>query len=280
MTMIDDIIDRIIKTATRVDTDLVYVHCSDELPDEQVRAMIADPFGWELDEDYLDWESEARWEGAKYSAEEMVRCYDPRDEEEQATIEENWDEIVEGVKDWLMDNDTSNPFAELARQTPDATVMIPLIDEDNAEWGDDRKASQILSVLGTTDETYYNKARDLIDNAPTDLGMAYIVTKVSVEDLVDVYPGSTFTINDPTVVYGSPFTGGVHSEDFIGHRFTAPVESILPDGAWGYTVEEVWGGFPGVNEEPMVWANNRPTTPAPVQEHLDTMYDYTLAISR
>lgn len=278
--MIDDIIDRIIKTATRVDTDLVYVDYRDELPDGQVRAMIDDPFGWEFDESYLDWESEAFWEGADYAAEEMVHNYDPRDEEEQATLEENAWEIVEGVKDWLIINNTSSPFTELARQTPDATIMVPLIDEDNAEWGDDRKASQLLSVLGTADESYYNKARDLIANAPTDLGMAYIVTKVRVADLMEVRPGATVTVNDPTVVYGNPFTGGVYSEDFTGLRFTAPIESILPDGAWGYPVEEVWGRFPGGNEEPVVWADNLPTATAPVLEHLDTLYDYTLEISR
>ena len=279
--MIDDIIDRIIKTATRVDTDLIYVDYRDELPDEQVKAMIVDPFGWELDESYLVWESKACWEGANYSAEEMMRYYDPRDEEEQATIEEEWEDIVDGVRDWLLVNDTSSPFLELARQTPDATVMIPLIDEDNAEWGDDRKASQLLSVLGTTDESYYNKARDLIANAPTDLGMAYIVARVRVADLVEgVNPGDTLTVNDPTVVYGNPFTGGVYAEDFTGHVFTTPVESILPDGAWGYPVEEVWGGFPGGNKEPVVRAYNRPTATAPVMEHLDTLYDYTLAISR
>lgn len=278
--MIDNIIDRITRTATRVDTDLVYVDYHDQLTDDQVKAMIADPFGWELDDHYYDWESEARWRGATYSAEEMVNAYDPLDEEEQATIEDNHDEIVDGVKDWLMDNDTSDPFTELASRTPDATVMIPLIDEDVADWGDERKASQLLSVLGTTDEAYYNKARDLIANAPTDLGMAYIVARLSVSDLVEIRPGDTVTVNSPTVVYGNPFTGGVHAEDFTGHTFTALAESIMPDGAWGYPVEKVWGCFPGDNEEPVVWANNPPTAPAPVQEHLDTLYDYTLEISR
>lgn len=278
--MIDNIIDRIIKTATPADTDLVYVDYQDQLPDGQAKAMIADPFGWEIDDDYLDWESDARWEGANYAAEEMVSNYDPRDEEEQATIEEYRDEIVDGVKDWLMDNDTSDPFTELARRTPDATVMVPLIDEDDAEWGNDRKASQLLSVLGTTDESHYNKAQVLMANAPTDLGMAYIVARVSVSDLAEVNPGATFTVTDPTVVYGNPFTGGLDAEDFTGLRFTAPIESMLPDGAWGYPVEEVWGTFPSVNEEPVQWAGDLPTTPAPVQEHLETLYDYTLDISR
>lgn len=72
----------------------------------------------------------------------------------------------------------------------------------------------------------------------------------------------------------------MHAEAFTGLRFTTPVESILPDGAWGYPVEEVWGRFPGDNKESVVWAGDLPTTPAPIQEHLDTLYDYTLAVSR
>lgn len=207
--MIDTIINRIIQTVTRAVTDLVYVDYRDKLPDDQVQEIIANPFDWELDDHYLEWEHFARWEGANCAAEELVSNYDPRDEEEQATIEEAWEDIVDGVRDWLMDNDTSDPFIELASRTPDATVMIPLISEDDAEWGDNRKASQLLSVLGTTDETHYNKARVLMANAPTDMGMAYIVAKVQVADLVGgINPEATITVNNPTVVYGNPFTGG------------------------------------------------------------------------
>lgn len=274
--MIDEIYEKI-NANMHYSKELVFVDRGDELTEEQVEFLVRNDLEG-FYESLWDWESEVRYDAAHYLAQEAMDATELTDEEQEVFDEHCWD-IKEMLTESLLDYDESDVAEELARHTLDVTMMIPLIDEDDTEWGEERKASQLCEALGTRDEGHYRTAKELISEAPTDVGMAYIVVDVSV---VDIYNGhlqkGTVTVDNPCVVYGNPMTGGVWAANFKGLKFTAKSSSMMLDGDWGYGCEEVWGCNPTNNYERAVFSTEplETTTPLPAGSlaWLDTLRDY------
>ena len=259
-------------------THLAFVDYDDQLSDDLVKDLIE---GRDLYEDaeFMDWIFENELHGARY---EIDRCMDylrglyDMDDEALEWIDENEFELEDYLRDEARDRDDSDAGRELASRTPDVDLMIPLIDEDHAEWGDERKASQLMAALGTADERYYWLSRDLIAEAPTDLGMAWIVFKASVVDIYDgKFEKGTVKITNPTVIYGNPFTGGVWDARYQGLTYHGDASTIMRDGAWGYSLDTIYGGYR--HEEHTYWVSDDPL-PKPVDveeiDHMETLGDY------
>lgn len=264
-------------------TRLTYIDYQDHLDDEQVELLVEGGNIFE-DSDLGDFIAEQSTAEAYNYAEEALDVLRGRfedDEESLEWIDDNELDLEEYLRDEALDRDNSDPVADLARNTPDVTLMVPVIGEDDTEWGSNRKASQLVAALGSREESHYRTARELMAEAPTDLGMAYIAFKASVSDFVGGNPGGTVEVTDPVVIYGNPFTGGVWDAQFKGLTYRIDASEIMLDGSWGPTLDDVYGGyiFPSHRVE---FTGSEVPTPVDPEElsHLDTLYDYSLAITR
>lgn len=227
--------------------EFYYVDYSETLSPEQIKALIdgdpdtAEELAWEYASEYLN---ECYWNEALDILDRLENMVDPE------VWEEHEDEITDSLREDLIyaieESDNGVSLAVLCRNTAPVQVMVPVIDEDESEWGSDRTPDQLLEALGLPcNEANRADARVLIDHAPTDLGMAYVQFEVRPEALI--YPvNDRLIVKNPKVVYGNPFTGGVwdsHSLDiFEGLVVHANVYNLLPATAWGYSVEEIYGG--------------------------------------
>ena len=265
-------------------THLAFVDYDDQLSDDQVRGLIEGREVYE-DAELMDWISEIEMYGARYEIDncmEHLRSLHDEDEEALEWIDENEFGLEDYLRDEAHDRDDSDAVRELARRTPDVELMIPLIDEDNADWADERKATQLMAALGTTDERYYWITRDLIAEAPTDLGMAWIVFEASVEDIYDgKFKEGTIKITNPTVIYGNPFTGGVWDVSYEGLTYHGDASTIMRDGAWGYSLGEIYGGHYYHHPYHTYWVSDDPL-PKPVDageiEHMETLGNYIMEV--
>lgn len=227
--------------------DLYYMDYDDELSQEQIEALIngnvelAEDLLWEYTHEYI---SDRAWDEALDILDKLKDMVDPE------IWEEHEDEIIDDLQlklyEAIMQNDEGVYLEDLCRQTESIQVMVPVIDEDEAEWESERTPDQLLGALDLPcNEAYRTEARLLIDHAPTDLGMAYIQFEVRPEALIEP-DFNRLTVRNPKVVYGNPFTGGVfdsHSLDiFKDLVMDVRVSDLLPANAWGYSVEEIYGG--------------------------------------
>lgn len=227
--------------------ELYYVDYHDELSEEQIQALRdgdtdrAYELAWEYTQEYR---SDRAWDEA----------LDILDELQKIVSDDVWEEHEDEIMDTLrMDlvyaiegNDQGVSLLDLCRNTAPIQVMVPVIDEDEAEWADQRTPDHLLGALKLPcNETNRTEARFLINEAPTDMGMAYAQFEIRPEALI--YADSKrITVKNPKIVYGNPFTGGVwdsHSLDiFKDLVMDVHVYDLLPDNAWGYSVKEIYGG--------------------------------------
>ena len=227
--------------------ELYYVDYHDELSQDQITALIdgdtdlAYELAWEYSREYVN---DMAWDEAMNILDRLKDMVDPE------VWEEHEAEIMDKLKVDLViaieQNDQGVSLVDLCHNTAPIQVMVPVIDEDEAEWAEQRTPDQLLGALGLPcDEAHRTEARFLINEAPTDMGMAYIQFEVRPEALI--YPDfDRLIVKNPKVVYGNPFTGGVwdsHSLD-IFKDLTMHVNryTLLPDNAWGYSVEDIYGG--------------------------------------
>ena len=226
--------------------ELYYVDYHDELSQDQITALIdgdtdlAYELTWEYSHEYIN---DMAWDEAMNILDRLKDMVDPE------VWDEHEDEIMDKLKVDLViaveQNDQGVSLGDLCRQTAPIQVMVPVIDEDESEWAEQRTPDQLLGALGLPcDEAHRTEARFLINEAPTDMGMAYIQFEVRPEALIAPY-FDRLIVKNPKVVYGNPFTGGVwdsHSLD-IFKDLTVHVNryTLLPDNAWGYSVEDIYG---------------------------------------
>lgn len=277
----DDMLNTALE-AMPTNPSLGYIDYRDELSNDQVEAMIKGE-SLEEDPDFTEWIYMNKYESASYYVDDCMdhlRKEFADNEEASEWIDDNEDVIKEYLEDEAVYRDDTDLLHDLAANTPDVKLMIPLIGEDDTDWSDERKASQLMAALGTTDERYYWPTRNLIAEAPTDMGMAWVVFEASV---VDIYEGrfkqGTIKITNPTVVYGNPFTGGVWDACYEGLTYHGDASTIMRDGSWGYTLDYIYGGFVfpyhnyEVSDEPLPATIDKESL-----EYMDVLGDYTMEV--
>lgn len=220
--------------------DLIYLDYRDELSEEQARALASNDWDkfWAIT---WDWECEARWSGANYEMEDLICKLESDNPDLLEAIDEHRDELEEYVRDEIMERDSGSWLDELIDKAGPVDCMLPLINEDEAEWGEERNPLDILKALGV-DETPENiaLAEKVFYDAPTDLGMAWVVFPVELRDLMKS-DSEPITVDEFVVCYGNPFAGGYWSVVFKGHKINTYRSEIMFDGDWGYSLQEVYG---------------------------------------
>lgn len=228
---------------TLADTyDLIYVEYDDRLTDEQVTALVDGD--WDtFDESFEHWEGEARWWGAKYAAEEAVRDFERS--HPHLTLEmQRWDAdwAVQHVIDIIQERDGSDFIPQLARRTPDVTMRVQVISEDDS---DDRLgAKKRLRLIGlpVTDANVATM-KGLIAEVPSTVHMAYALFTLPVADLLGTWPTAVYVVTDPVIVMGNPFAGAYWDAQFEGTLEVKRTDLSTDRGAFGYSVDEVYGGY-------------------------------------
>lgn len=220
--------------------DLIYVDYRDELSEEQARALVNGD--WDEFSDLISaFEGDSRYEGATYEVEQLMRELELDNPNLLDAIDEHRYELEEYARDIIMDRDSGGWLDQLINKADPIDCMLPLINEDEAEWGEERNPLDILKALGVA-ETPENVelAEEAFYNAPTDLGMAWLVFPMKLRDLMKPY-NEPVQIDEAIACYGNPFTGGYWSVVFKGHKINTYRSEIMFDGSWGYPLYEVYG---------------------------------------
>lgn len=221
---------------------LGHVDYDDSLTDEQIEWYFAGDIE-QLFDSIAEWEHENRWHGTEWYINELVSHI--RKESPEFDPDDEW---VETVRDTLMDLDESDILGDLIGRTYKSVTMCKwLIDEDSAEWGL-HSAEDLIKALGVPD-TVENRAvaDELIENAPTDLGMAFSAYEVAPVELHGIMVDrAAIRSRWLPVCYGNPFTGAYHVGAFdMGATATIPLTELTPENNFvQYGPTEVYGGFP------------------------------------
>lgn len=220
---------------------LHHIAYDDQLSDDQVDAVIS---GGDVyaDTDFEDWYHEARWYGAAiYIDEAMDDLRANHDGEDMLAdyIDMSEDQLREELYYELCEWDESDTARELAKNTRAVTVEVTLLGEGDA---DQRSVEDTLKALGFPDTPGNREAmEDLVNNAPTALGMVQAVFTVPVVDLYDGNPDRMFTVHQPYIEYGNLFTGGTWLERFPDVSLTIRQGDMKKNGTTGYSLESVYG---------------------------------------
>lgn len=234
----DALIDQLYETY-----DMVYVSQGDKFSDDQV-SMIArgDMEGlWESTE---EWESDNRYESAKYTITEdlasVIREWEGEDDADYSELAEDFDNSDEWqeVRYAIEERDTSNWMAQLARGSGQVLMRITALDEDDALSYQEVGSRQLLSLIGLPDtEHNVEQARSVIANASPEYSvcMGAWLASVDVEDLVKLpYDCTEIKITNPGFWFGNMFAGSGWAEQFEG-TITIKREDLRTDrDAFGY----------------------------------------------
>ena len=221
---------------------LGFVDYDDGLTREQSEAYIMGDIDRVCDS-IAEWEHENRWYGTNWYIEELVSYVQKNDP--NFDPDDDWFDTVREV---LMDLDRSDILGDLVKGTRYTTVMCKwLIGEDDAEWGL-HDVDGLIDALGVPN-TARNRAvaEELIDNAPTDFGMAFSAYEVTPADLNGIGPGRAAIRSEYLpVCYGNPFTGGYFAGTFkLAEPVTIPLSELSPENhMMAYGPSEVYGEFP------------------------------------
>lgn len=218
---------------------LVYVDYRDELSSDQIDLLARGD--WEAFwESNMDWESSARWEGAKYEYDELVKQYLDDDEEAIEFASSNYrEEVIEAI----MDRDYSDPCRELARHSSDVLMRVSITNEDTA-WAMGQESPEadaalatvglpitpknievMNSILAETNPYYSGAIASLIFAAPVD----WLYDLPTDEDAV-------IEVTDPYIWIGNPWQGDgwVNEEPFEGTLRFKRGDLRTDKDAWGY----------------------------------------------
>lgn len=222
--------------------DLTYVDYRDTLTPGQV-AAIARNDTEALHDSTWEWASESAAIGARSAALEAVSDY-----ESKHPVPEDFDtsEMAFEIEEVIRDRDTSNPIKELASNTSDALLRVQVIAEDDgfSDW-DDLAPSAYLKHMGLplTDKNVETMDQ-LIADTPSEVHMAYVVFRATVADLLATMDSdTTVTVENPEIILGNPFTGGYWNATFEGTLSVSRSRMLTDEDAFGYSVEETYGGF-------------------------------------
>jgi hypothetical protein len=234
-------------------THLVYVDYRDELTTEQVAALVRGDTD-ALNESVWDWSGSSSWDGAcdlvDELARETVKRWERETGDELDWLLDEWpssDERMSAI-DMAQSRDVSDPIADLARNTGDVLLRIPIetLDED-ADFGsiESPLAEDLLDRLAfARTPGNLSAAWEILDNAyyPGCVLMGYALVAVDVQDVYRLPLDGKVTITGPHVYLGNPFAGsGMASGPFEGSLTFDRTDLRTDRDAFGYSWTEIAG---------------------------------------
>lgn len=257
--------------------DLVYVDQRDELSDSQVAALVR---GDEWIDESWEWESDQRYESAKYIiddlASDVIREWDAETDADLAFVvdafkhdAEEWDRVRFEIEE----RDTGNWVEQLIRTSPRVLLRVNVLDEDHAYSYEDVKPRRVLKDIGmpATRANVETVDRTLAECSPEfSVLLGYWIVGADLDDIYELpMPDLTdhehcvemgrcwqdrdpcpalegnIEIVNPYLYLGNPFSGsGFISERPIEGVVTVKREDLRTDkDAFGYPVDEIYGGL-------------------------------------
>jgi hypothetical protein len=236
-----DIAARYIEDIRKHPVTLVDAQYDDRLRDDQLQHTL--DTGDEPD-DLWTWQAEAQWESIGYWIEYNV---------EKADAEWLTPDDYDAIRDALQENDQSDPFGQLLRQTPARWVRLYLGDVESIEFADedevlDAKAS-IRALLNLGDEGDEASLETVLLNHETGGGV-YLYFLADMEAMInDRFQGqgpATITVENPSVLVFDRWSGSGMSAE-LGSTVTVPYdpEHVTIDQGQGSFSDWVCGGLYG-----------------------------------
>lgn len=241
---IHELAEKTVKELHPYGLELVYIDYEDRLSDEQL-ALLArgdvEGFHYDLMDQTIDAENEA----TMFYVNEALNHI----ESQHGLDLSHNDDMIEALQEAVWSQNTQDLPMELARMTMDRiNFMVPVIDEDNANFGAERSPEELIDAL-KLEQTKENKefANTLISESYSDLGMCWLVFDLSALQAYDLALGlqrgdtAKFEILSPVVCYGNPFTGAYSAEQLYGVTRTYSSGEVMLDGSWGYGLNQTYG---------------------------------------
>ena len=244
----------IIQIATDIDVaalpeyrrQLVYVDYRDCFDPSQIEELLRGEWPEHTDE----WISDAQFESATELADELFK--EMCSPEEFDALRHDWEHHCDerqNLIDAFMENDTSDPYRDLMRNTGTMLFRYSPPEDDMVWLGDVIDTAETLhSELGLPAE-FLPTVRTIwpeIEGYTVSGGAfgASIVFSASPADLWQIPIDATIQVSDPFLWLCNPWQGNGYGEVAEGVTVTLNMADVHTDkAAWGYGADDVFGGL-------------------------------------
>jgi hypothetical protein len=224
--------------------ELVYVDYRDRFDQLSIEKLLRGDYPEDTDE----WISDRQWEGACDLADELFK--EVASEEEFAEHEDEWrpSDEREALIHEIMENDTSDPYQDLMRNTGSMLFRYSPSEDDMVWLGDEIDTPEAMhAALGLAPEllpTVQTIWPEIEGYTISGGGFgASIVFSANPADLW-VGEGTMVEISDPFLWLCNPWAGNGYGEVAEGVTITLNIDDIHTDKAeWGYSADDVFGGL-------------------------------------
>lgn len=234
---------------------LIYVDYRDELSDEQVEMIASNDYD-KLWESFEDWESDARYGGAKYYLDELladvITDWENEDDVDYSELKEEFDgsDLWDEVRYEIEERDESDPAKELASHSPAVLMRVQVTDEDAAfPMGQEPPpAEEALKLVGLPVTEHNIKVMDSIfaeENPYWSGAVCAWLFNADVDWLYDLTTdeNATIEITNPYLLISNPWQGDgwVNEKPFEGTVRIKRGDLRTDKGAWGYGWQDTVG---------------------------------------
>lgn len=219
--------------------DLIYIDRGDRLSDDQAALIVAGDME-KVWESFEHWESDARWEGVRYELDQIKHRLQPEDQE-------LFEDIEDEVRYAIQDRETGTWFEDLVGATPDPILRVVAVSEDEASDVQRDDPAGLLRILGVPDgPANLAAAESLLANTPSEVFMGYWLFSADLLQISRLDEDAQIVVVNPYLVMGNPFTGAYSTIERIEGVALVPRGELRTDrGAFGYSVDECYGGLGG-----------------------------------
>lgn len=224
--------------------ELVYVDYRDDFHPDTVEQLLRGHWPTHVDE----WINDSQWSSACDLAEALFKeaCEDDEFEEHETTwlASPDRDDLIQ----LLCENDTSNPYRDLMRNTGQMLFRYAPPEDDMCWVGEGDTAETLHAELGLADDLLpaVQAIWPEIEGYTVSGGgfLASFVFSANPADLWEIPSDGTIEVTDPFLWLCNPWAGNGYGEVAAGVTVTLNMADVHTDrGAWGYSADETFGGL-------------------------------------
>lgn len=168
--------------------ELIYIDYRDCIEDAKDReAILQDPDNaWEI-MDSNNWTSESQWESIRYILDEYINSLS-KGQEDKVELS---DEVVEAMREWLYENDTSDPLKGLLKNTGneymyyDTGIEIESLDYHQSDEKYVSKTAKMIMKKLKLEQPEHQKGIEMMIEQAWDGGQLVILFEASIGDFME-----------------------------------------------------------------------------------------------